>query len=57
MAIKTYNHAVIYNGTFYPANSPIEVEEVKTTEPIKIPEKSPKKSTKKAGVKHDNGTD
>lgn len=24
----TFNHAVIYNGNFYPANTPIEVKEV-----------------------------
>lgn len=23
---KTYDHAVIYNGVFYPANTPIEEE-------------------------------
>lgn len=27
MATKTYDHAVIYNGKFYPANTPIKVKE------------------------------
>jgi hypothetical protein len=27
--VKTYDHAVIYNGVFYPANTPIDVEEEK----------------------------
>lgn len=30
MATKTYDHAVIYNGKFYPANTPVPVAE--TTE-------------------------
>ena len=31
---KTFSHAVIYNGVFYPANTPIEVEEVKEPEQV-----------------------
>lgn len=27
MATKSYDHAVIYNGEFYPANTPIVVED------------------------------
>lgn len=40
---KVYDHAVIYNGVFYPANTPIEVEEPKKSE----------KPEKKGGVKND----
>lgn len=29
MAIKKFDYAVIYNGKFYPANTPIEVKEPK----------------------------
>lgn len=28
MATKSYDHAVIYNGKFYPANTPVPVAEV-----------------------------
>ncbi len=31
MATKSYDHAVIYNGEFYPANTPIVVENDVTT--------------------------
>ena len=44
---KTYNHAVIYNGVFYPANTPIK--ETKTTV-----DEAPKQ--KKEGAKNDKGT-
>ena len=27
--VKKFDHAVIYNGVFYPANTPIEVKEEK----------------------------
>lgn len=51
---KVYNHAVIYNGIFYPANTPIEVEDKKaeTAEKSSVVEKP----TKKGGVKNDKGT-
>ena len=43
-----FDHAVIYDGVFYPANTPIEekkvVAEKETTE-------TPEKVTKKAGAK------
>lgn len=42
---KTFDHAVIYNGVLYPANTPIKVKEVKTEAP------------KKGGAKNDNTTD
>ena len=44
MATKTYSHAVIYNGKFYPANTPIKVKD----EPVKV-----KDEPKKAVVKND----
>lgn len=47
---KVYDHAVIYDGVFYPANTPIEVKE--TTEKVA---ETPKK--KKGGVKNDGKTD
>ena len=43
---KTYPHAVIYNGVFYPANTPIEVVEKK--------QETAAKTTKKAVKKNDN---
>lgn len=45
---KVYDHAVIYDGVYYPANTPIEVKEEKTVE-------TGKKPTKKA-VKSDDNT-
>lgn len=37
---KVYDHAVIYNGVLYPANTPIEVKEEKAkTEATKKPAK------------------
>lgn len=27
METKTFTHAVIYNGVFYPANTPIKIKE------------------------------
>lgn len=48
MAVKTFPYAVIFNGTFYPANTEIPVVE----------EKEPAKPTsKKAVSKNDKGTD
>lgn len=52
--MKKYNHAVIYNGTFYPANTPIE--EVKTAPVEASANGSDKKPTKKGGGKNDNRT-
>lgn len=43
----TFDHAVIYNGEFYPAGAEIETKE---------PEKEPKKPAKKGGVKNDKET-
>ena len=44
---KTYDYAVIYNGKFYPANTPIEVKEEKVETP---------KKPQKGGVKNDSRT-
>lgn len=44
---KTFDHAVIYNGVLYPANTPIEVKEEKAVE-------TPKTTAKKGGAKNDN---
>lgn len=44
---KTYDHAVIYGGKFYPANTPIEIKETAKAE----------KPTKKAVDKNDNRAD
>ena len=41
---KVYDHAVIYNGVFYPANTPIEVKEEKSAETVKKPAKKAVKS-------------
>ena len=43
MAKKTFDHAVIFNGKFYPANTPIEIKE------DKVPDE------KKAVTKNDRG--
>lgn len=48
---KTYPHAVIYGGVFYPANTPIEVVE---KEDVSEKKEAPKKTTKKAVAKDDN---
>lgn len=50
MGNKTYDHAVIYDGVLYPANTPIEekkVVEKKATETVR-------KASKKAGTKNDD---
>lgn len=44
MAKKTFSHAVIWNGQFVPANTPIEIVE------------DDKKTTKTGGEKDDKGT-
>lgn len=50
---KIYDHAVIYNGVLYPANTPIKEKKVasenETTE-------RPKKSVEKAGAKDNDST-
>lgn len=52
MATKVFDHAVIFNGVFYDANTPIEVEEPeKDKEPTEA-----KKTAKKAVKKNDTGT-
>ena len=48
---KTYPHAVIYNGVFYPPDTPIEVKKEKAATPEK--ETTAKPKAKKA-VKNDN---
>lgn len=45
---KVYDHAVIYNGVLYPANTPIEVKEEKPKA------ETAKKPTKKAVKNDDN---
>ena len=45
---KIFDHAVIYGGKFYPANTPIE----ETTEKNTVVDK-PKKTAKKAVEKYD----
>lgn len=52
MSKKTFNYAVIYNGVFYPANTPIEIkdkvaQEIKAEKPeIEIEAKPEKKAVK-----------
>lgn len=48
---KVYDHAVIYNGVYYPANTPIEVKEEKT-----ISKKETVEKPKKKAVKSDDNT-
>lgn len=48
---KTFPHAVIYGGVFYPANTPIKVAEEKATS-SKM--EQVEKPTKKAVKKDDN---
>lgn len=43
---KVYDHAVIYNGVIYPANTPIE--ETVETEKVKKPTKKAVKSDDRA---------
>lgn len=50
---KTYDHAVIYNGVLYPANTPIEEKKVVTK---KETTDTPKKAVKKAGAKDNDST-
>lgn len=40
---KTFNHAVKYNGKYYPANTPIEEPAQKTEEPAQKTTKTRKK--------------
>ncbi len=42
---KKFDHAVIYDGVFYPANTPIKVKE------------APKKTAQKGGAKDDSTAD
>ena len=58
MAEIKFDHAVIYNGVLYPANTPIEEKKTVAKATVSETEKveAPKKATKKAGVKgNDNG--
>lgn len=50
--VKTFDHAVIYNGVLYPANTPIEVKEKAVTEENTVTE-TPKKA-KRGGAKNEN---
>lgn len=43
MATKTFPHAVIYHGVFYPANTPIE--EVESTDTPTVETDTPTEST------------
>lgn len=53
---KTYDHAVIYNGVFYPAGASIECAEEKKA--VTEPTETPKKAARKGGAKkHDGGAD
>lgn len=47
MAEITFDHAVIYNGVFYPANEKIIADDKK----VKEAEETPKEKNKKKGVK------
>lgn len=47
---KTFDHAVIWDGVLYPANTPIEVKEAKPKADEKPVAKAPKKKSKKGGV-------
>ena len=53
-----FDHAVIYGGVLYPANTPIEEKKAPTPKAVQGDTETPKKATKKAGVKgnDDNGT-
>lgn len=54
---KIYDHAVIYNGIFYPANTPIEVKDEKPVVANTETTETPKKPAKKGGVKNEKRTD
>lgn len=47
---KIFNHQVIYNGTLYPANTPIPIENTKNEEPNTKEDKQ----SKKGGAKNEN---
>lgn len=49
-----YPHAVIHNGKFYPAYTPIEVIEVTAKEIKEAPIKPNAKNTRKKGVAKDD---
>lgn len=56
---KTYPHAVIYNGVYYPPDTPIEVEEEKAATPEEETTATPEEETTakpkaKKAVKNDN---
>lgn len=51
---KVYDHSVFYNGVLYPANTPIEVKEEKADVANNATTETPKKPTKKGGVKNDD---
>lgn len=53
MATKTFPHAVIFNGKFYPPHTPIKVEEDKKPE---VKSESAQPTQKKAVVKNDRRT-
>lgn len=47
----TFDHAAIYGGVLYPANTPIEVKETPKNKALQGDTEAPKKVTKKAGAK------
>lgn len=54
---KTFDYAVKYHGKFYPANTPIEVDEGKITTEDKKTAEMPKKTAKKAVKENDETAD
>ena len=52
---KIYDHAVIYNGVLYPADTPIEVKAEKTVVKEETTE-TPKTASKKGGAKKNDST-
>lgn len=54
MTTKTFSHAVIYKGVFYPANTPIKVEEVKETKPTEESVEEVKETKPRGKKKNDN---
>lgn len=61
MATKSYDHAVIYNGKFYPSNTPITVEnegldvETEVTTPEQPNEGAEEKAVKANADKRTSG--
>lgn len=49
---KTFDHAVIYGGTLYPANTPIEIIEPKVKESKEEVTTSDKRTSRKSGTRN-----